>query len=621
MYETKAVFENLETGNCLLAIQTKEGAGRDLQVLEKSQLPDLGSPIQVMPLEAIFGIYDFLSGSYAAIVVESESYVSVGSIVMRRAKKILVIPLFRSGRILSETKQRDEDRYLQLLHMSFSEHNFFFSPTYDITLTQQRMAQLTQRQLQDPLWTRADHRFFWNREVVVDFISCEADQWIVPFMSAYVEVRPECEVDDEKFTLLFVSRRSRYRQGCRFTKRGLDDSGNAANFVETEQILLFPNGKVTSLVQVRGSIPLKWSSPVLMKYDPNVYIDEDRAKSVEWSERHCRDLLERYANDSGASGVIFINLVDNKKDQGKLGTAFKEVIDAVNVKVQNQLQYVWFDFHHECKQKGKWNNLSKLISQVDEKFRAQGFFSRLPNGAVSSWQTGVIRTNCMDNLDRTNVVQSLFARRSLIMQLNKPDALQGSVLDTPWKTFEKIYKTVWANNADAMSMGYAGTGALKVDFTKTGKRTYKGMINDGINSCVRYYINNFTDGVKQDSIDLLLGYYKPDPTGPSPFTLRPNQESLADNLTKAFVLMLILFSSLSLLTPLVVPAGGQTGGGRQAEGDILSRSLLLSVAITLLVVLYVMYVVVKKGSQIGERIVVHPQLAPEALHLLSSKGK
>ena len=38
-------------------------------------------------------------------------------------------------------------------------------------------------------------------------------EWIVPFMSAYVDVRTECQVEDAKFTMLFVSRRSKYRQG------------------------------------------------------------------------------------------------------------------------------------------------------------------------------------------------------------------------------------------------------------------------------------------------------------------------------------------------------------------------------------------------------------------------
>ena len=45
-----------------------------------------------------------------------------------------------------------------------------------------------------------------------------------------------------------------------------------------------------------------------------------------------------------------------------------------------------------------------------------------------------------------------------------------------------MYKDVWGNNADAMSLLYSGTGALKTDFTRTGKRTKKGLLQDGWNS-------------------------------------------------------------------------------------------------------------------------------------------
>ena len=86
----------------------------------------------------------------------------------------------------------------------------------------------------------------------------------------------------------------------------------------------------------------------------------------------------------------------------------------------------------------------------------------------------------MDNLDRTNVVQSLFARRSLLWQLDKAES--KDVLNTPYKAFEKKYRGVWANNANAMALAYAGTAALKVDFTKTGKVTLKGKYNDGISA-------------------------------------------------------------------------------------------------------------------------------------------
>jgi hypothetical protein len=55
-----------------------------------------------------------------------------------------------------------------------------------------------------------------------------------------------------------------------------------------------------------------------------------------------------------------------------------------------------------------------------------------------------------------------------------------------------------------MSIQYAGTGALKSDFTRVGKRTTYGVMRDGVNSLTRYILNNFYDGFRQDSIDLFL---------------------------------------------------------------------------------------------------------------------
>jgi len=51
----------------------------------------------------------------------------------------------------------------------------------------------------------------------------------------------------------------------------------------------------------------------------------------------------------------------------------------------------------------------------------------------------------------------------------------------------------------------AGTGALKSGFTRTGKRTVGGMLDDGYKSVARYYLNNFQDGKKQDAVDLVTG--------------------------------------------------------------------------------------------------------------------
>jgi hypothetical protein len=60
-----------------------------------------------------------------------------------------------------------------------------------------------------------------------------------------------------------------------------------------------------------------------------------------------------------------------------------------------------------------------------------------------------------------------------------------------------------------MSILYTGTPALKTDFTRTGKRTFRGGIDDGINALQRYYINNFCDGYNHDCYDICLGKLTP----------------------------------------------------------------------------------------------------------------
>mmetsp|Transcript_61 Transcript_61/g.120 ORF Transcript_61/g.120 Transcript_61/m.120 type:complete len:628 (-) Transcript_61:36-1919(-) len=619
-YDSRAVFENLDTGNCLVITQVKEGWSKDIQVCDRSQLADLSGQCQVMGLEAIFGFYEF-SHVYVALVVESEKFLSVAGIEIRKVSKTAIVPLFRHERVLSATRQKDEDMYLSLLHKSFAQHNFFYSLTYDVTHTQQRFAKLSPRVLGEPIWSRANNKYFWNREVVLDMIACQSDDWIVPFMSAYIEFRPGCEIENEKFSLLFISRRSRMRQGCRFTRRGINEQGFVANHVETEQILLFPDGTISSHVQLRGSIPVIWSSPVHMKYNPKVYIESDLARSATLCELHVSDMVTDTAPLSGGGSVTCINLIDGKKDQGKLAIAFKEVVDLVSKLGSVSVEYVWFDFHSECKQKGKWQNLSKLVTQLDDVFASHCYFKKQPNGTVSSWQTGVFRSNCMDNLDRTNVVQSIFARRAILRQLDKSDVLNsGNVLTTPFKRFEDIYKQIWVNNANAMSVLYAGTGALKTDFTKTGKRTFQGMFNDGVNSCMRYHINNFVDASKQDSIDLLLGNYRPDPVGASPFLSRDDQEYLYDSVNKAFILTVLIFTLLLLISPHVF----QSGAVDDAEFSRVPRVVLTShfsvaLIVTCLVIVYIVYLVTVRGSKIGDRLVFHPQLIVDSTIRLSKK--
>ena len=55
-------------------------------------------------------------------------------------------------------------------------------------------------------------------------------------MQGYVEIE-QCEIEEQPFEFTLISRRSRDRSGLRYQRRGIDENGNTANFVETEQLL------------------------------------------------------------------------------------------------------------------------------------------------------------------------------------------------------------------------------------------------------------------------------------------------------------------------------------------------------------------------------------------------
>jgi len=171
-----------------------------------------------------------------------------------------------------------------------------------------------------------------------------------------------------------------------------------------------------------------------------------------------------------------------------IGNAMQDICGILK---NESMELTWFDFHAECKNM-KYENLSKLLVEVESNIQNYSWCQLVVDeglpftkAEVTQNQTGVFRTNCMDCLDRTNVVQSVLGRNMLHRQLA---ALKLSLRPTgeafqPFsEPLEDCFRMFWTNNADELSKLYSGTPALKTDFTRTGKRTLKGNLNDGVNA-------------------------------------------------------------------------------------------------------------------------------------------
>jgi hypothetical protein len=107
----------------------------------------------------------------------------------------------------------------------------------------------------------------------------------------------------------------------------------------------------------------------------------------------------------------------------------------------------------------------------------------------------------MDCLDRTNVTQSAVAGWALERQLGELNLSIDLQTDpgTQW------FNVLWADNGDAISKQYAGTAALKGDFTRTRKRNWKGALSDFSLTLNRFWTNIFSDYFLQTCIDYYLG--------------------------------------------------------------------------------------------------------------------
>lgn len=141
------------------------------------------------------------------------------------------------------------------------------------------------------------------------------------------------------------------------------------------------------------------------------------------------------------------------------------------------------------------------------------------DGEILIEQNGILRVNCVDCLDRTNVTQSYMARKSLNLQLQQMGAFSSSECISMYSDIYEKFKILWAEHGDEISLEYAGTHALKGDLVRYGRQTVGGMIKDGISALTRYYLNNFQDGIRQDALDLISGRYTISRSGPSPFQL------------------------------------------------------------------------------------------------------
>uniref|UniRef100_A0A8C0LMZ4 Synaptojanin-1 n=1 Tax=Canis lupus dingo TaxID=286419 RepID=A0A8C0LMZ4_CANLU len=326
-----------------------------------------------------------------------------------------------------------------------------------------------------------DNRFFWNQSLHLHLkhygVNC--DDWLLRLMCGGVEIRTIYAAHKQAKACL-ISRLSCERAGTRFNVRGTNDDGHVANFVETEQVV-YLDDSVSSFIQIRGSVPLFWEQPGLQVGSHRVRMSRGFEANAPAFDRHFRTLKNLYGKQ------IIVNLLGSKEGEHMLSKAFQSHLKASEHVAD--IHMVNFDYHQMVKG-GKAEKLHSVLKPQVQKFVDYGFFYF--NGSeVQRCQSGTVRTNCLDCLDRTNSVQAFLGLEMLAKQLEALGLAEKPQLVT---RFQEVFRSMWSVNGDSISKIYAGTGALEG----------KAKLKDGARSVTRTIQNNFFDSSKQEAIDVLL---------------------------------------------------------------------------------------------------------------------
>ena len=484
-----------------------------------------------------FGFVKFLLGYYIIVITDIKIVGKISKYEIYRIENIKLFSLFDCY-IKNEYTEK-ELKYISIFQQNDFCKNMYFSYTLNLTKTIQRNFVENFKSVIDPSFLNnfetnkkynqnnknlkliSNSIFLWNYyHLKYIFPLVNNKIWFIYIIYGFFH-QVSCLIYGLNFLITVIGRRSRQFAGTRYLKRGINHKGYVANDVETEQILEeisnqnlnYPN--ITSFVHIRGSVPLYWYQEqinYLPKPEIKLNLNDLEFKST---KNHFNNLIERYGEP-----IIICNLTKKKEKKKKqellLNEWYEKSVNYINKKnieeykdLYSEIQYYHYDLKQLRKDPlfySKYIDISiYLISQTN-------LFAYIPyvqNKSILLLQSGVIRSNCIDCLDRTNVFQQVIGTAVILIQLRYFGVHIKEPLNENYSIFG-VLTEIYKEMGNELSYEYAGSLAHKQTI-KDNRKKYKKIIQkvpEFINTFKRYFNNSFNDLDKQKGYNLFLGKYK-----------------------------------------------------------------------------------------------------------------
>nr|XP_043627168.1 phosphoinositide phosphatase SAC2 [Erigeron canadensis] len=515
-----------------------------------------------------YGIVGFIKflGPYYMLLITKRRKIGIicGHAIYAITKsEILAIP--NSTVQPSVTYTKNENRYKKLLCSVDLTKDFYFSYSYCVMHSFQKNLSTHE--------TGNETMFVWN-EFLTSTIHNQLrnNLWTVQLVYGYFK-QVKLSIAEKDFNLTLIARRSRHYAGTRYLKRGVNEKGRVANDVETEQIVFedVPEGfpvQISSVVQNRGSIPLFWSQETSrLNIKPDIILS-NKDPNYDCTRLHFENLTKRYGNP-----IIILNLIKTKEKRPReslLRVEFAHAIELINrdLPEESRLKFLHWDLNKYSRNKST-NVLALLGKVATYALNLTGFFycqvipnskslellnlSRDDNGhscnfeieesdaenfktgpnksgdsgnlsfKPPTYQTGVLRTNCIDCLDRTNVAQFAYGWAALGRQLHTIGYIDTPTIELDSNLADDLMR-IYEKMGDTLALQYGGSAAHnKIFCQRRGQWKAATQSQEFFRTLQRYYSNAYMDAEKQDAINVFLGHYQPQMGRPALWELDSDQ--------------------------------------------------------------------------------------------------
>ncbi|URE48893.1 SAC domain containing protein [Musa troglodytarum] len=521
----------------------------------------------------IAGFVKFLGPYYMLLITRRRKIGTILGHTIYAVSKSEMIALPNSAVQSSLVYSKDENRYKRLLCTVDLTKDFFFSYSYNIMRSLQK--NLCDGKTGQVLY---ETMFVWNEFLTRGVRNhLKNTMWTVALVHGFFK-QAKLSISGKDFRLTLIARRSRHFAGTRYLKRGVNEKGRVANDVETEQIVFEDtpeeiHSEITSVVQNRGSIPLFWSQETSkLNIRPDIILHK-KDKNYEATRLHFENLVKRYGNP-----IIILNLIksrEKKPRESLLRAEFANAIDFVNKDIpeERRLKFLHWDIQKHSRRKVA--NVLELLGkvaayaldltgffycQVTPDLQIQDLLSRGSTGeAISSYsnslkdestyvgteqghdnlvnevqngdnlaksprfQRGVLRTNCIDCLDRTNVAQYAYGLAALGHQLHALGFLDIPEVDLDSPLADDLM-VFYERMGDTLALQYGGSAAHNKIFSeRRGQWKAATQSQELFRTIQRYYSNAYMDAEKQDAINIFLGHFQPQQGKPALWELDSDQ--------------------------------------------------------------------------------------------------